>query len=108
MKCGFIVNLNAFTNQTQPTQSRPIFPSPGLLMAMGVGVYPNGWNSPEVQQACGHSSRAYNLGKNTLVSRDKYKNRKSDKACYSNNNGAIVLYNTVGMDRSATVNHDHL
>ncbi|XP_060585130.1 LHFPL tetraspan subfamily member 6 protein-like [Ruditapes philippinarum] len=34
----------------------------GLLMAAGVGIYPNGWNSPEVQQACGNSSKSYSLG----------------------------------------------
>ena len=31
-------------------------------MAMGVGIYPNGWNSPEVQQVCGDMSESYNLG----------------------------------------------
>ncbi|XP_053404542.1 LHFPL tetraspan subfamily member 6 protein-like [Mercenaria mercenaria] len=34
----------------------------GLLMATGVGIYPNGWDSPEVQQACGNASKSYHLG----------------------------------------------
>ena len=28
-------------------------------MGAGIGVYPNGWDSPEVQQACGYISKAY-------------------------------------------------
>ena len=31
-------------------------------MGAGIGVYPNGWDSPEVQQACGYTSKAYNMG----------------------------------------------
>lgn len=34
----------------------------GLLMAAGVGIYPNGWDSPEVQQSCGYMSKSYILG----------------------------------------------
>ncbi|KAH3805883.1 hypothetical protein DPMN_134193 [Dreissena polymorpha] len=34
----------------------------GLLMAAGVGIYPNGWDAPEVQQACGFTSKSYSLG----------------------------------------------
>ncbi|WAR28291.1 LHPL6-like protein [Mya arenaria] len=34
----------------------------GFLMSAGVGIYPNGWDSPEVKQACGHTSKSYNLG----------------------------------------------
>lgn len=33
-----------------------------LLMAAGVGLYPNGWDSAEVRQACGNTSRSYHLG----------------------------------------------
>ncbi|KAH3806090.1 hypothetical protein DPMN_134404, partial [Dreissena polymorpha] len=33
----------------------------GLLMAAGVGIYPNGWDAPEVQQACGFTSKSYSL-----------------------------------------------
>ena len=31
-------------------------------MGAGIGVYPNGWDSPEVQQACGYTSKAYDMG----------------------------------------------
>ena len=31
-------------------------------MGAGIGVYPNGWDSPEVQQACGYTSKAFNMG----------------------------------------------
>lgn len=34
----------------------------GLLMGAGIGMYPNGWDSPEVQQACGYTSKAYDMG----------------------------------------------
>ncbi|KAK3589659.1 hypothetical protein CHS0354_015161 [Potamilus streckersoni] len=34
----------------------------GLLMGAGVGIYPNGWDTPEVQQACGYKSSSYNMG----------------------------------------------
>ncbi|XP_019646594.1 PREDICTED: lipoma HMGIC fusion partner-like [Branchiostoma belcheri] len=33
-----------------------------ILVAAGVVLYPNGWSSVEVQQACGNLSRAYALG----------------------------------------------
>ena len=32
-------------------------------MGAGIGVYPNGWDSPEVQQACGYTSKAYDMGR---------------------------------------------
>ncbi|XP_045201925.2 LHFPL tetraspan subfamily member 6 protein-like [Mercenaria mercenaria] len=38
----------------------------GLLMAAGVSIYPNGWDSPEVQQACGNISKSYHLGECSL------------------------------------------
>ena len=34
----------------------------GLLMATGMAIYPNGWKSPEIQQACGFTSHSYRLG----------------------------------------------
>ncbi|XP_060578877.1 LHFPL tetraspan subfamily member 6 protein-like [Ruditapes philippinarum] len=34
----------------------------GLLLTAGVGIYPNGFGSPEVQQACGNTSNSYHLG----------------------------------------------
>ncbi|XP_060578883.1 LHFPL tetraspan subfamily member 6 protein-like [Ruditapes philippinarum] len=34
----------------------------GLLMVTGVSIYPKGLDSPEIQQACGNTSRSYNLG----------------------------------------------
>ncbi|XP_041375504.1 LHFPL tetraspan subfamily member 6 protein-like [Gigantopelta aegis] len=34
----------------------------GLLIGGGLGIYPNGWNNPEVQQACGPGSGPYCLG----------------------------------------------
>ena len=38
-------------------------------MGAGIGVYPNGWDSPEVQQACGYTSKAYNMGRFILFSK---------------------------------------
>ena len=38
-------------------------------MGAGIGVYPNGWDSPEVQQACGYTSKAYNIGRLILFSK---------------------------------------
>lgn len=34
----------------------------GLLIGGGVAIYPNGWDSLEVQQACGYRSNAYVMG----------------------------------------------
>lgn len=34
----------------------------GLLIGGGVALYPNGWDSPEVNQACGNRSDAYVMG----------------------------------------------
>ena len=31
-------------------------------MATGMAIYPNGWKSPEIQQACGFTSHSYRLG----------------------------------------------
>ncbi|XP_023209576.1 LHFPL tetraspan subfamily member 6 protein-like [Centruroides vittatus] len=33
-----------------------------LLMGVGCSIYPNGWSSPEVKDACGNQSDAYRLG----------------------------------------------
>lgn len=38
----------------------------GLLIGAGVGIYPNGWDSSEVQQACGYTSQPYYMGECTL------------------------------------------
>ncbi|KAK3589660.1 hypothetical protein CHS0354_015164 [Potamilus streckersoni] len=38
----------------------------GLLMGAGVGLYPNGWDSREVQEACSFTSRSYVMGGCTL------------------------------------------
>ncbi|KAK3094778.1 hypothetical protein FSP39_006138 [Pinctada imbricata] len=37
-----------------------------LLIGGGVAIYPNGWNSQEVQQACGSTSGPYILGECSL------------------------------------------
>ncbi|XP_064615439.1 LHFPL tetraspan subfamily member 6 protein-like [Liolophura sinensis] len=34
----------------------------GLLIGAGIAIYPNGWDSIEVQQACGHASASYRMG----------------------------------------------
>uniref|UniRef100_A0A0B6ZPP5 Uncharacterized protein n=1 Tax=Arion vulgaris TaxID=1028688 RepID=A0A0B6ZPP5_9EUPU len=34
----------------------------GLLVGGGVAIYPNGWDTTQVVQACGHKSDVYNLG----------------------------------------------
>lgn len=34
----------------------------GLLIGAGVGIYPNGWDSSEIQQACGFTSQPYYMG----------------------------------------------
>lgn len=34
----------------------------GILMGAGIGVYPNGLDSREVQQACHYTTKAYTLG----------------------------------------------
>ena len=34
-------------------------------MGAGIGMYPNGWDSAEVQQACGYTSKSYNMGKSS-------------------------------------------
>jgi hypothetical protein len=36
----------------------------GLLIGTGVGIYPKGWDSPEVKQACGNTSKSSYYGKN--------------------------------------------
>jgi hypothetical protein len=36
-------------------------------MATGVGIYPNGWDSSEIQQACGNTSKSYSLGKWLII-----------------------------------------
>ena len=36
-------------------------------MGAGVGVYPNGWDSTEVQQACGNISKSYSLGEFSVL-----------------------------------------
>ncbi|XP_060557653.1 LHFPL tetraspan subfamily member 6 protein-like [Ruditapes philippinarum] len=38
----------------------------GLLIGTGVGIYPKGWDSPEVKQACGNTSKSYYYGDCTL------------------------------------------
>ncbi|KAL3847659.1 hypothetical protein ACJMK2_018560 [Sinanodonta woodiana] len=38
----------------------------GLLMGAGVGLYPNGWDSREVQEVCDNVSRSYFMGGCTL------------------------------------------
>lgn len=38
----------------------------GLLIGGGCVLYPNGWDSSEVQQACGPAADAYNLGRCSL------------------------------------------
>ena len=45
-------------------------------MGAGIGVYPNGWDSPEVQQACGYTSKAYNMGKSLLLTKQVSKHLK--------------------------------
>lgn len=35
----------------------------GLLIGGGVAIYPHGWTSMEVQQACGNLSGSYKFGK---------------------------------------------
>ncbi|CAI9593252.1 unnamed protein product [Staurois parvus] len=34
----------------------------GLLISSGCALYPLGWNSPEIQQACGNTSSQFQLG----------------------------------------------
>ncbi|CAH2314982.1 lipoma HMGIC fusion partner-like 1 [Pelobates cultripes] len=34
----------------------------GLLISSGCALYPLGWNSPEIQQACGNASSQFQLG----------------------------------------------
>uniref|UniRef100_A0A8C5MZ09 LHFPL tetraspan subfamily member 1 n=1 Tax=Leptobrachium leishanense TaxID=445787 RepID=A0A8C5MZ09_9ANUR len=34
----------------------------GLLISSGCALYPLGWNSPEIQQACGNGSSQFQLG----------------------------------------------
>ncbi|OCT67516.1 LHFPL tetraspan subfamily member 1 protein [Xenopus laevis] len=34
----------------------------GLLISSGCALYPLGWNSPEIQQACGNASSQFHLG----------------------------------------------
>lgn len=34
----------------------------GLLISSGCALYPLGWNSPEIQQACGNTSQQFHLG----------------------------------------------
>ncbi|KAG8448237.1 hypothetical protein GDO86_015365 [Hymenochirus boettgeri] len=34
----------------------------GLLISSGCALYPLGWNSPEIQQACGNTSHQFQLG----------------------------------------------
>lgn len=34
----------------------------GMLIAAGCGLYPHGWNSREVKEACGMASDAYKIG----------------------------------------------
>lgn len=38
----------------------------GLLIGGGVAIYPHGWTSMEVQQACGNLSGSYKFGKLSL------------------------------------------
>ena len=54
---GYIKNcIETFANQS--VLQANVISLPGLLMCAGIGVYPNGWDSPEVQQACGYTSKA--------------------------------------------------
>ncbi|GAB1605560.1 LHFPL tetraspan subfamily member 6 protein isoform X1 [Argonauta hians] len=38
----------------------------GMLIGGGVAIYPHGWDSVEIQQACGNTSYSYHLGMCTL------------------------------------------
>ena len=33
------------------------------MIGGGVAIYPHGWDSVEIQQACGNASNSYHLGK---------------------------------------------
>ena len=48
-------------------------------MGAGVGMYPNGWDSPEVQQACGYTSKSYNMGEYTCMHIDIAEKRPREK-----------------------------
>lgn len=34
-----------------------------MMIGGGVAIYPHGWDSVEIQQACGNASDSYHLGK---------------------------------------------
>uniref|UniRef100_A0A0L8G621 Uncharacterized protein n=2 Tax=Octopus bimaculoides TaxID=37653 RepID=A0A0L8G621_OCTBM len=38
-----------------------------MLIGGGVAIYPHGWDSLEIQQACGNTSDSYHLGKFLLL-----------------------------------------
>lgn len=63
---SFIAILSVCINDIlSPTVARSIGTvqfCAGLLIGGGVALYPNGWDSLEVKQACGHKSNPYNLG----------------------------------------------